>query len=227
MIKLKLCRLFLMLNILLLSACDIKSSNDYHREANIQEQKGKFKEAIALLSKAIEKDPQNIKALLDRGVDQSIIGNYKSAIEDYSRIIVLDPPNGLAYLNRGKNKIRLRDYKGAIEDFNRAITIKGGEVFYMNKVDNSILDTRPEFDVTMEEIRFERGIAYYNIDSLQKSFSDFSFSIEKNYSLPDCYYRRGLIYLSYSLKSKACGDWVKARELGYTEAQKLIDEHCK
>lgn len=74
----------------------------------------------------------------------------------------------MAYLNRGKNKIRLGDYKGAIEDFNRAIATKDREVLYMNKVDNPILDTGYEFDVTMEEIRFERGIAYYNIDKVRR-----------------------------------------------------------
>jgi tetratricopeptide (TPR) repeat protein len=48
-------------NIILLSfftlpSCDFKSSKDYNLEANSLEKKGKYKEAISLLNKAIEKD---------------------------------------------------------------------------------------------------------------------------------------------------------------------------
>lgn len=211
----------------ILTGCDFKSSEYYHKEANILEQEGKFKEAILLLDKAIEKKPNNIKAILDRAVDKSTINDYKGAINDYSKVIELDPDNGLALLNRGKNKKRLRNYKGAIDDFNKAITTKGGEFIYFDKIENSTFETGFEYDIKMEEIKFERGIVYYQTDSLKKAFDDFNFSIKNNYELSASYYWRGVIYISYNCKGEGCKDLTKATKLGNPDAKKLLNEKCK
>jgi tetratricopeptide (TPR) repeat protein len=125
-------------------------------------------------------------------------------------------------LNRGKNKKRLEDYHAAIEDFEKAIRTKGGESIYMAKVENPFVETGFEFDVGMEEIRFERGIARYKIDSLRTAFDDFNFCIQKNFELPASYYWRGLIYLAYGKKTEACTDLKKSQELGDSDAHEII-----
>lgn len=219
--------LLIILALIFQAGCDFKSSEAYHTDANKLEKDGKYKEAILLLDKAIEKDPQNIKALLDRAVDKSIIKDYKGSIDDYSKIIELDPDNTLAFLNRGKNKKRLKDYRGAIADFDNAISTKGGEFIYVDKVENSYAETGFEFDVLMEEIIYERGIAYYNIDSLKKAYNDFNFAIQKNFELSGSYYWRGLIYLCCNLKDKACNDLNKSVELGDSDAKALLEKYCK
>jgi len=165
----------------LLSVCSCKSSEDYRKEANALEKEGKYKEAILLLTKAIEKNPKNIKAYLDRGVDKSFIKDNKGCIEDYSKVIEIDPGNTLAYLNRGKAKARLTDDVEAITDFNKAVLTKGSELLYLDKVESPFIETGFEYDVLMEEIRLERGYAYFRIDSLKKAFDDINFCIEKNF----------------------------------------------
>lgn len=212
---------------ILFIACDFKSSAEYNSEAEALEREGRYEEAIVLLNKALEIDPENIYALLNRAVDKSILGDYEGAINDYSKVIEIDPRNTLALLNRGKNKKRMENYIGAIEDFDRAIKTKGGELVYIDIVENPLLDNGFEFDAQMEEIRFERGISRYNIDSLKTAFEDFDFCIKKNYELPDSYYWRGLIFLAYDMTTEACEDLKKARELGDPEAGELIDTYCK
>ena len=207
---------------LFLISCDFKSSEYYNSEAEKLEKEGKYKEAILLLDKAIEKDSKNIYALLNRGADKSILDDYSGAIVDYSTVIEIDNDNALAYLNRGKNKKRLDDFYGAIEDFEKAIKTKGSVLLYMEKTENSFIDTGFEFDVGMEEIRFERGIARYNIDSLRTAFDDFNFCIQKNFELPASYYWRGLIYLAYGRKTEACNDLKKSHELGDPDANVMI-----
>ena len=219
--------LYIIFSIVTLSGCNIKSSEDYHKEANQLEKEHKYKDAIILLDKAIEKSPSNIKALLDRAVDKSIIEDYNGAIEDYSKVIELDANNGLAFLNRGKNKNRLKNYKGAISDFDKAITTKGGEHFYINKVESSFIETGFEFDVDMEEIRYERGIARYNIDSLKLAFEDFNFCIQKNFELTSSYYWRGIIYLLYNKNDNGCEDLIKSMELGFSDAKDLVEKNCR
>lgn len=220
-------QILIILSILTFISCDFKSSADYNNEAEKLEREGKYEEAISLLDKAIEKDPENIYALINRGVDKSILGDYEGAIDDYTRIIEIDSNNGLAFLNRGKNKKRLEDYQGAIEDFEKAIKTKGGELIYMDKVENSFVETGFEFDVSMEEIRFERGIARYNIDSLKLAFDDFNFCIDKNFEKPASLYWRGIIYLAYGMNQEGCSDLKEAHKLGDPDAQEMINEYCK
>ena len=209
------------------TSCDFKSSADYNSEAETLEKEGKYKEAIPLLDKAIEKDPENIYALLNRGVDKSILGNYQGAVEDYNRIIEIDTANSLALLNRGKNKTRLGDYDGALIDFEKAIKTKGGELLYFDAVDNPFLDTGFKFDVAMEEIRFERGIARYNIDSLELAFEDFNFCLKMNYEKPASLYWRGIIYVAYGMNMEGCADLNEAQKLGDPDAQAMINKYCK
>ena len=212
---------------LILTSCYFKSSDYYNSEAEKLEAEGKYREAIVFLDKAIEKNPKNIYALTNRAVDKSLLEDYKGAIEDYSRIIEIDENNALAYLNRGKNRKRLKDYRGAIEDFDRAIKAKGGEFLYWEKVENPFLDNGFEFDVKMEEIRFERGFARYNIDSLRTAFDDFNFCIQQNFELPKSYYMVGLIYIAYGNIDEGCKMLTKSKGLGDLYAQEMIDEYCK
>jgi len=198
-----------------------------NKEAEKLEAEGKYKEAIILLDQAIEKDPKNIYALLNRAVDKSILEDYTGALEDYSTIIGIDPDNTLAIFNRGKNKWRLEDFSGAIADFNKAIKTKGGEHLYIEKTENGLIDTGSEFDVLMEEIKFSRGLAYYDIDSMKLAFEDFSFCIQKNHETAESYYWRGAIYLYFEMKKEACKDLDKSDELGNEYAKTMLEENCK
>lgn len=208
------------------TSCDFRSSDAYNSAAEKLEQEGRYLEAISLLDKAIEKNPKNIYALTNRGVDKSILGDYYGAIEDYTEIIKIDSDNALAFLNRGKNKRRLKDYQGAIEDFAKAIKTKGNEMFYLDRIENAFVETGFDFDVSMEEIRFERGIAYYHIDSLNSSFNDFNFCIQKKFELPESFYHRGLIYISFGDSEKGCVDLYTADQLNYQYAKESIDLYC-
>lgn len=220
-------QIIIILSILTFTSCDFKSSADYTSEAEKLEKEGKYKEAIPLLDKAIEKDPENIYALINRGVDKSILEDYQGAIDDYNRIIEIDSANALAFLNRGKNKMRLDDHDDAIIDFEKAIKTKGSELLYMDKLENSFVDTGFEFDVAMEEIRFERGIARYNIDNLKLALEDFNFCLNKNYEKPASLYWRGTIYVAYGMNAEGCADLNEARKFGDPDAQEMIDKYCK
>ena len=200
---------------------------DYNNEAEKLEREGKYEEAISILNIAIKKDSRNIYALLNRAVDKSLLKNYNGAIKDYSKIIEINPENALAYLNRGKNKSRLENYYGAIEDYNLAIKTKGNESIYLNKSKNSLIKNGFEFDVGMEEIRYERGFSRYKVDSLKTAFEDFDFCIQMSYELSDCYLWRGNIYLAYEQNNDACKDFKSALELGNSSASKSLKEYCE
>ncbi|MDR2953726.1 MAG: hypothetical protein LBV43_01425 [Prevotella sp.] len=213
--------------LLIFGSCDFRSSSYYNAEAEKLEAEGKYTEAVVFLDKAIEKNPVNIYALINRGVDKSLLEDYSGAIADYSRIIEIDGDNTLAYLNRGKNKKRVGDYKGAIKDFDEAIRTKGAEFLWSDKEENPLVDTGFEFDVPMEEIRFERGLARYKVDSLKTAFDDFTFCIQRNYELATSHYMVGIIHISYGKFDKACNALAKSKEYGDLDAQVMIDKYCR
>jgi len=217
----------LVTSLILLIGCDNTTSEDYHLQANTLEKEGKYEEAILLLDKAIKKDPNNIKALLDRAVDQSLLANYDEALIDYTQVIALDSNNTLAYFNRGKNYHRIENYKAAIADFEKAITLKGGMAFYIDKIENSFLENGFEYDVAMEEIRLERGVSRYYLNSLQLAFDDFNFCIQNKYELPTSYLWRGLVYLTYEMHTEGCKDLNEALRLGNSDAEDLLNKNCK
>ena len=207
-------------------SCDFRSSDYYYSKAETLEAKDKYAEAIILLDKAIKKNPQNIYALMNRGVDKSLLEDFNGAIEDYSKIIEVDNNNTLAYLNRGKNLKRLEKYQDAIEDFEKAIKTKGGENFWFDFPGN-YFSKGNEFDVPMEEIRFERGLSRYEIDSLRTAFDDFYFCIQRDYELSTSYYMTGLIYIAYGKIDDACIALTKSKMLGDLNAQKMINKYCR
>ena len=212
---------------LIATSCNIKLSDYYNSEAQKLESEEKFEEAIVLLDKAIKKNPKNIYALMNRGVDKSLLEDFNGAIEDYSRIIEINEQNTLAYLNRGKNKARIEDYEGAIEDFDKAIITKGGEFLWMDKVENPLIDNGFEFDVMMEEIRYERGFSRYNIGNYRVAYDDFIFCIQKNFHLSTNYYMAGLVFIAYQNMEEACEMFAKSKMYGNQDAQEMIDMYCK
>ncbi|WP_419033899.1 tetratricopeptide repeat protein [Dysgonomonas gadei] len=225
-------------------SCKPNKAQQYFNEAELLEQKGKTEEAIRLLDKAIAEDTNLIAAYINRGASKSMLKDYMGAIADYTAVIKIDSTYALAYLNRGKSKKRIENYNDAILDFNTALKLKGyGDFITVTFVDNPFFhvdEDREYLEPTINEILYERGIAYFYIDSLKQAFSDFSFCISEG-NIPqsnkrgefefnavnDCYYWRGFVYLKLGYKDKGCKDLHKAAELGITEAIYEIERYCK
>jgi len=98
---------------------------------------------------------------------------------------------------------------------------------WIDKVENPFVNNRFEFDVMMEEIRFERGFARYNIDDIQAAFDDFYFCIQRNFHLSTNYYMAGLIYIAYQNENEACEMFAKSKIYGNPDAQEMIEMYCK
>ena len=216
--------LFILVTFTLLS-CDFKSANDYFAEAEKLEQEQKYTEAIPILDKAISKDNTFIGAYINRGADKSAIGDFRGAIADYEKVISFDPKNTLAYVNIGNNLKRLGDNTAAVEFYNNAFNTKGGDGMYMDLKPNNIMDLS-SYDVAGKEIYYERGIALYLIDSLQKAYSDFQRCIKESYMVAESDYWIGNIFLTRGNKDKACEYYNKAKLSGDKDAEDNIRKYC-
>lgn len=86
--------------------------------------KGKYKEALAEYSLAIELDPRNALAHVNRGATYNCLKDDCKSILDYEQAIKIDPNLDIAYYNRGNCKRRLAKYDEAIDDYSRAIDLR-------------------------------------------------------------------------------------------------------
>jgi Tfp pilus assembly protein PilF len=84
-----------------------------------------------------------------------------------------------------------------------------------------------DYDCPMEEIRLERGVAYYNLDSLNRAFHDIQFCIERQFNLKLSYRFRGLIYAAAGKMENSCIDFQNAIQLGDTESIARMKQYCK
>jgi tetratricopeptide (TPR) repeat protein len=212
--------------VVLLKSCDRKSAKEYFADAERLEEQGKYKDAIRVLDKAISKDKSFLGAYINRGADKSALGDYKGAIDDYMKVAAIDPRNTVAFFNIGNNYKRLNEFNSAVIYYDKAFATKGGEGIYIDFTPNNFVNL-DKFDVPGHEISYERAIAFYQLDSLNRALADFEHSISKDFMTADCYQRIGYIYIARGQKEKACEYFQKAMSLGNKNAESDKKKYCK
>jgi len=93
----------------------------YIKGRELINEEGKEDEAMAALSKAIEKYERHAQAYEKRGHVNFILKNYKDAVYDYSKSIDLNPMNPEAYMGRGKIYFLEEKFDEAIKDLEMAV----------------------------------------------------------------------------------------------------------
>ncbi len=84
-------------------------------------EKGREQEAIAALSKAIEKYDRHAQAYERRAKVCFRMKNYHDAARDYTKAINIDPTIPTAYFGRARVHMINKDWEAAIEDFNSTL----------------------------------------------------------------------------------------------------------
>lgn len=64
---------------------------------------GQYVAAITCYNEALALDPENFKALFNRGFSWDKAGDHEAAIADYTAATEVDPQNSFAYYNRYLN----------------------------------------------------------------------------------------------------------------------------
>jgi len=152
---------------------------------------GNFTQAIPDFTKAIEIDPNDVKAYSMRGACYTKQNNYAQAIADYTKAIEINPNLAPIYEGRGFAYGKQGNYNQAIVDCNKAIEINS---------------TNAEFyDV--------RGFVYFEMGNLNQAITDYNQAIQIDPNHVDAHYDRGLAYYSLEQYDKALVDYAKATGL--------------
>ncbi len=221
-------KLFVLCLLLPLVGCNLKTAEQYTVEARINYQNKDYKTAIALLDKAIEKDPRYIDAFIDRAANKAELSDNRGAIKDCNEVLLIDPDNTLALFNIGKIYCNLKEYKLSIVFFNKAFDTKGGSTAYLDLADNAFVDLGQQYDVPGYDLYYERAIAFYSMGNLKNALNDFLICIEQGQYVKESYYRIGYIYLNAGKNELACANFQKAKENGDNEVEfEEIQKYCK
>ena len=92
-----------------------KPSEESQREASVDRE-----EEIKLLKTALEKDPNNLQALIDLGDAYFDTDRYQEAIDVYSKALAIDPKNPDVRTDLGIMYRKLGQFDKALEAFRQA-----------------------------------------------------------------------------------------------------------
>jgi len=133
-----------------------------------------FDAAIAKFTEAIQTDPTNPQAYIERGITNSNTDKLDEAIADINFAINYDPASAQAYNARGVVWARKEQFEQAIKDYNKAIELQ------------------PDFPKAYSN----RAIAYMLQSQFEEGIADFSKVVELTPDNPEAYFNRGQAYIT-------------------------------
>jgi len=214
-----------------------------------------WKDSITLWTDVIEKNPEvaiayNNRALAKcdsinyqmefnkRALSINDSAAYQNAIVDYDKAVKIEKKFAAAYYNRGLAKNKLKDYNGAIYDYSNAINInpKYVEAYYnrgnaykdTGNFENAIsnynkaIEINPDFKLAYNN----RGVVKFQLKDFNSTVSDFNHVIRLDPGNGLAYFIRGYAKFNLLKLNEACEDWNISSQLGYSEANEMIQKNC-
>ena len=80
----------------------------------------------------------------------------------------------------------------------------------------------PIYDVSMEKLRFQRGIIYFELKDFDRALSDFDFCYDAIYRMKDVNYFRGNCLIELGDPDSAYGAYQKASDWGSIKADSVL-----
>ncbi len=159
-----------------------------------------------LFDHAIKQSPDAAFAYNSRGIAKYYNNDFTGAFNDYCIAIKINPKYAGAYYNRGIIYHNNKEYEKALFDYSKAT----------------------EYNPNFASAFCARGdiyTEYYKNDSI--ATIDYDKAIQINPSLVQAYYNRGLVKLRKKDMMDACKDLKMVQNLGYPQADGLINKYCK
>ena len=97
---------------------DLAFGQRNNRRAGVYEAK-----ALADFEKAVERNPERLTAIHNRGVSYALAGMYGQALEDFDRVLNLNPRHASAWFNQGEIHYQREEFERAIGAYDSAIAI--------------------------------------------------------------------------------------------------------
>lgn len=153
---------------------------------------GNYKSAIDNYSLAIQCNPQDEIAYVNRGIARVVIAEYEAAIEDLNQTLQINPQNAQAYAERGLARAMIGENETAIEDCSHAIQLnpeyyrayygRGAARSYMGDIPGAIEDFTHLVKLKPD------AYSYYNLACQQYLHGNKAKAIKNLTKVLDCLY---------------------------------------
>lgn len=132
--------IFLLFGLSIVS-CNRDNSQLFNQACNLEEE-GKYKEAIEILTKALEINPNDIECYNNRAWDYNDLGNNDKALADFQKMLIIDSVNTAAIYGIGYIYFEQGQFQKAIDKFDKIIKLKGGGPIFLELTDNEFIGQR-------------------------------------------------------------------------------------
>lgn len=169
-------------------------------------------EVLALMDSAIVKlsKPYFGEAapyLYERAELRAQAGKFREAVMDYNTFFdaVSGDVTALFYYQREQAEMQCRMYQQALNDINKAV------------------------EMAPEDVDFwvEKGSVHLRVNQLDEAISAFNKAISMNDQYAAAYRMLGYCQAMQKKNKEACANFAKAKELGDTVVDQLIEKYCK
>ena len=140
-------------------------------------------QAVELIRRALEIDPNNAAAHYNLGNALADMKQHEAAIGSFDRAIAIDPGNADPYNNRGNALWTLKRFQAAVEGFDKAIALKPNFAEAYNNRGNALRDWKQpqaaveSFDKAIA-LKPDFAEAYNNRGNALRDLNDFDGAVE-------------------------------------------------
>jgi len=211
----------------------------YLEDAFAKVARGEMDKAVAVISDAIMKYPDDSRLYSARGAIYLNKGDTDTALQDFDRAISINPNDDNAYVMRGVIYYKKRDLDKALEDCSKAISINrwayeaynGRGMIYLERGEadlaiknfNTVVLINPNY----ASAYLSRGIAYISKGVLDKAASDFSMAIIIDPGLLNAYSNRAYVYFMMKDYDKSWDDVFELERRGRKVSGEFMEELIK
>jgi len=184
------------------------SANLYTKKATCLCRSGKAQESFPFYNRALELDPQNVLALVDRGTCFLENGHPEKAEQDYTEGMALttnDTLLALCYMNRAAARRSYRDFKGDLEDNLKALEYEPDNIGVHNNIGMTYAEKK-EYDKAEFHLRkvlaldstfpgglMNLGFLYSELERFKEALDIFDVACSKFPNEPYVFNNRGFV----------------------------------
>ena len=208
---------------------DYQAAYDCYQEVNRSNiaSAASFYSAAHALQNIEGSDQQQILSLLDSAVNKCIVP-YTSDAAPY-------------LFARGQQKADMKDYRGAVKDFDETYRAYNGNVnanffFQREQVEVTIkmyqqaiddINRATELAPDSPEVWLEKGALHIRVNQIEEAMTALQKTIQLDQKSGAAYRMMGYCQIQKKQNKEACANFDKAKELGDTAVETLIQKYCK
>ena len=134
-------------------------------------------------------------------------GKFRDAVKDYNQFYdaVSGKVNAIFYYQREQAEMQCRMYQQGLDDINKAIEMEPENIDFL----------------------VEKGAVYLRVNQLDKAIEILKQALTMNDKHAVAYRLLGYCQALQNKNKEACANFAKAKELGDTVVDKLIEKYCK